>query len=314
MTLLAAAAMHGLMHRCGAPQHLAAQGPSLPFQSWQGGRVGIKKWERGPKEHVLAKSIQITTNSPMLLGRSNASAHAWLQCATASAGSSSPCPCHTKTGKGKWATTSGSDGEEESFENCQAFDSTLNWIDGSMKAGVGCNSMGSSLSYSETLQSTLFISLAACLMSNQHWLHHVLACAGCPDKFQHVLPHCSELHLLNRDALHHQKLHLSCSFPFQVCSDAHASTHPSECILQESDTGAQAADAARLKEVISRCGALASERPKSLFSARDLETDLGRLLKGGNVEQHRDVLERPLAASALAGKYPPLLLFDGYVE
>ncbi len=71
--------------------------------------------------------------------------------------------------------------------------------------------------------------------------------------------------------------------------------------MQESDTSAQAADAARLKEVIGRCGALASERQKSLFSAKDLETDLARLLKGGNIEQHRDVLERPLAASALAG-------------
>ena len=53
--------------------------------------------------------------------------------------------------------------------------------------------------------------------------------------------------------------------------------------------------------MISRCGALASERPKNTFSVKDLETDLGRLLKGGNIEQHRDVLERPLAASALAG-------------
>ena len=77
---------------------------------------------------------------------------------------------------------------------------------------------------------------------------------------------------------------------------------PGGWLLQESDTGAQAADAARLKEVIGRCGALASERPKNTFSAKDLETDLGRLLKGGNIEQHRDVLERPLAASALAGK------------
>ena len=75
--------------------------------------------------------------------------------------------------------------------------------------------------------------------------------------------------------------------------------------LQESDASSQVADAARLKEVISRCGALASERPKSLFSAKDLETDLARLLKGGNIEQHRDVLERPLAASALAGDQSP---------
>ena len=32
--------------------------------------------------------------------------------------------------------------------------------------------------------------------------------------------------------------------------------------------------------------------------------DLSRLLRSGNVEQHRDVLERPQASAALAGAFP----------
>ncbi|KAK9813003.1 hypothetical protein WJX72_007194 [[Myrmecia] bisecta] len=74
-----------------------------------------------------------------------------------------------------------------------------------------------------------------------------------------------------------------------------------ECVMpKEPETGSQAADVGRLRDVMSRCGALASERPRSMFGVKNLEQDLGRLLAGGNVEQHRDVLERPLAAQALA--------------
>ena len=65
---------------------------------------------------------------------------------------------------------------------------------------------------------------------------------------------------------------------------------------------AQAADASRLRDVMSRCGALGSERPRASFKTSNLEQDLTRLLKSGNVEQHRDVLERTLASSALAGE------------
>ena len=36
-------------------------------------------------------------------------------------------------------------------------------------------------------------------------------------------------------------------------------------------------------------------------SLRSHVQDLARLLRSGNVEQHRDVLERPQAAAALAG-------------
>ncbi|KAL0034692.1 hypothetical protein WJX77_003027 [Trebouxia sp. C0004] len=75
-----------------------------------------------------------------------------------------------------------------------------------------------------------------------------------------------------------------------------------ECVLpKEPDAGSQAADASRMRDVMSRCGALGSERPRASFKTNNLEQDLPRLLKSGNVEQHRDVLERKLASSALAG-------------
>jgi len=78
--------------------------------------------------------------------------------------------------------------------------------------------------------------------------------------------------------------------------------------LQEADAGTQAADASRMRDVMSRCGALGSERPRATFKTNNLEQDLTRLLKSGNVEQHRDVLERKLASSALAGTWLDLLL------
>ena len=67
------------------------------------------------------------------------------------------------------------------------------------------------------------------------------------------------------------------------------------------ETGAQSGDASRLKDVVSRCNAMASERARATFTAKNLEQDLPRLLKSGNVEQHRDVLDRSTASSALAG-------------
>ncbi len=60
---------------------------------------------------------------------------------------------------------------------------------------------------------------------------------------------------------------------------------------------------------MSRCGALGSERPRASFKTNNLEQDLTRLLKSGNVEQHRDVLERKLASSALAGEHFKCWLF-----
>lgn len=74
------------------------------------------------------------------------------------------------------------------------------------------------------------------------------------------------------------------------------------CLTQEGDATASSADASRLRDVISRCSALPSDRAKSNFSTKNLEQDLIRLLRSGNAEQHRDVLDRPLAAAALSGQ------------
>ena len=79
-------------------------------------------------------------------------------------------------------------------------------------------------------------------------------------------------------------------------------------VTQEAESATQATDTVRVRDVVSRCGALASERPRTSYATKNLEQDLGRLLRSGNVEQHRDVLDRPLAASALAGE--PYSAFD----
>lgn len=72
--------------------------------------------------------------------------------------------------------------------------------------------------------------------------------------------------------------------------------------MQDSGQTAEAADRARVRDVLRRCSVLASERERVAFDARSLEQDLSRLLQGGNVEQHRPVLDLPQARSALAGE------------
>ncbi len=105
-------------------------------------------------------------------------------------------------------------------------------------------------------------------------MQHVLTCCGC-----------------------HPSSHSAASTSVsQLCSHNRNGN-----VLQEPDAGSQAADASRMRDVMSRCGALGSERPRASFKTNNLEQDLTRLLKSGNVEQHRDVLERKLASSALAG-------------
>ena len=42
-------------------------------------------------------------------------------------------------------------------------------------------------------------------------------------------------------------------------------------MLQEKDTATGGTDAARLRDVMSRCGALASERPRATFSDKNVE-------------------------------------------
>jgi len=73
-----------------------------------------------------------------------------------------------------------------------------------------------------------------------------------------------------------------------------------ECVLPEGLGDRHPTDAKRLADLLSRCGALATTRPRSLFRAADLEADLAKLLKGGNVELYRPVLDRRDALPALA--------------
>ncbi|KAF8073199.1 MUS1 [Scenedesmus sp. PABB004] len=79
---------------------------------------------------------------------------------------------------------------------------------------------------------------------------------------------------------------------------------------------AAAAEGRRLRDALARVGVMGSEVPRGSYATKNLEQDLGRLLQArgrraaagrrrrgasGSVEQHRDVLERPAAAAALAG-------------
>eukprot|EP00976_Prorocentrum_cordatum_P026676 542399-Prorocentrum_minimum.AAC.1 len=54
------------------------------------------------------------------------------------------------------------------------------------------------------------------------------------------------------------------------------------------------------RDVLDRCGALAQETKASEFNPKDLSDHLKRLVKGGNVEHYREVLEREGAAGAVA--------------
>ena len=81
-----------------------------------------------------------------------------------------------------------------------------------------------------------------------------------------------------------------------------------ECVIPSSSSNrnekatGKSVDVLRLHDVIGRCNALLSERPKATFATKSLDQDLERLLKGNNaVEQHRSLLERTQAASAIAG-------------
>ncbi|GLI63268.1 hypothetical protein VaNZ11_006172 [Volvox africanus] len=56
----------------------------------------------------------------------------------------------------------------------------------------------------------------------------------------------------------------------------------------------------RLKALLEGVGLMVTERPASLFNAKHLEADLAKVIKGGSVERHGDILERRTACSALA--------------
>lgn len=78
---------------------------------------------------------------------------------------------------------------------------------------------------------------------------------------------------------------------------------PKEVVLPKELPAVPEADVRRLQDLLTRCGALASEKPKALFATKNLEGDLGRLLRAGAtaLEQHRTtILDKALAAGALA--------------
>ena len=54
---------------------------------------------------------------------------------------------------------------------------------------------------------------------------------------------------------------------------------PQEGSMAVAAAAAGSVDARRLRDVLVRVGAMASERPKSYYSAKNLEQDLGKLLK-----------------------------------
>lgn len=72
-------------------------------------------------------------------------------------------------------------------------------------------------------------------------------------------------------------------------------------VFQETAGSATENDFSRIKDVVTRCNAMVSERPKSSFGVKNLEQDLPRLLQSGSVEHHREVLDRASASAALAG-------------
>jgi DNA mismatch repair protein MSH2 len=76
-----------------------------------------------------------------------------------------------------------------------------------------------------------------------------------------------------------------------------------ECVVPpnaaEGDGPSLSSDWLKLNEVLSRCNVMSTVRPKSFFSAKHVDSDLSKLLKCGNVEQYRDILDRKGACQSL---------------
>ena len=123
--------------------------------------------------------------------------------------------------------------------------------------------------------------------------------------YQLTCMRCQSIHMHVPRLPVSQSTHSSMQFALSACASANQrleATWNGHCVrTQEGDAASSSADASRLRDVISRCNALCSERAKSSFSTKNLEQDLIRLLRSGNAEQHRDALDRPLAAAALSG-------------
>jgi hypothetical protein len=70
--------------------------------------------------------------------------------------------------------------------------------------------------------------------------------------------------------------------------------------LPAQDTETSKLENEKVERVVSECDALVARRPRSTFSAKDIQSNVEVLLKEKNARQHEDVFERPLASSALA--------------
>eukprot|EP00854_Cymbomonas_tetramitiformis_P014890 gene14890-17603_t len=80
-----------------------------------------------------------------------------------------------------------------------------------------------------------------------------------------------------------------------------------ECVVPKE--AASTPEGRKLRDVLARCGALATDWKPSDFSPKDLETDLGRLLKS-NIEHYRVVIEQEGTKAVLAAllKFTELLV------
>ena len=85
---------------------------------------------------------------------------------------------------------------------------------------------------------------------------------------------------------------------------AAAAADSSSTATTPKSTSSAAADLAafsRASAALERAGALVTPFPRASFATKELEADLSQLLRSRSLEMHRDVLDRPLAAQALAG-------------
>jgi hypothetical protein len=66
------------------------------------------------------------------------------------------------------------------------------------------------------------------------------------------------------------------------------------------DTASSQAENEKLERVAHEYDALVTRRPRSTFSAQDVQSIVGPLLKERSVQQHEAIFERTLACSALS--------------
>lgn len=76
-----------------------------------------------------------------------------------------------------------------------------------------------------------------------------------------------------------------------------------ECavVREEFSDAASGVNGRNIQDVFVRCGVMTNERNKSEFSTKSLEIDLEKVVTSGYVEHYREVLDRKIASSAIAG-------------